>query len=129
VDLSTLIARLIDLRNGVIITPYDLAALAGTFLAERVTSPAREMGGLVREALHSGRLGREDRHGCQDLARTVEDLSGWCGLCRQFDCGPLEAAVTKLVRHNTLLRRLQQAHPRAVDGQCGEFAHNHAERR
>jgi hypothetical protein len=112
-----LIARLIDLRNTVVISPYGLGDLAGDFLTEHVTEPTREMDGLLREVLRDGRLGREDWFGCQELARTVRNVGGWCGLFRRFDCGPLEAEVVKLTRHNALLRRLQQTYSR-------EFANN-----
>jgi hypothetical protein len=109
--LSNEIARLVELRNGLILAAYDLAALAGDFLAERVTGPTRELEERARRLAHDTHLGRENRYGCRDLAGTVRNLSGWCDLFRRFDCSSLENEVTKLVRHNALLRRLQRDFP------------------
>jgi hypothetical protein len=116
------IARLIELRNSLVITPCDFDALTGTFLVERVTGPSRELEGVAHRLAHEPHLGREDRYGCREVAGTAGNILGWCSLFRRFDCGPLEAEVTKLVRHNPLLRRLQQTFPRksarVVDGRC-----------
>jgi hypothetical protein len=124
VMLSTKIARLIELRNILIISPYDLGAMAGDFFAGHVTGPTRELDGLVRNITHTAPLGREDRYGFQSLAGTVRDLDGWCRQFRQFDCGPLENAVRKLRHHDPLLRRLQREFPvesarRVVDERRG----------
>jgi hypothetical protein len=69
------------------------------------------MEGLLRVVTRNAGIGREDRYDLHGLACTVRNFSAWCDLFRQFDCEPLEAEVTKLRRHNSVLERLQREFP------------------
>jgi hypothetical protein len=109
--ISIQVARLVELRNSVLLAPYDFRALGGKFFADRVAGPTRQMGGLLRVVTRNAGIGRGNRYDLQGLAGTVRNIGAWCDLFRQFDCEPLEAEVAKLRRHDSVLERLQREFP------------------
>jgi hypothetical protein len=106
-DLAREVRRAVELRLALATPGYDLEVIARDFCDTRVVIPIRELEVVSRRLAGDGRLIGEHRQGCRAMAATARDILGWHDRLRSFDCGPLNAELIKLHRHDGVLRALQ----------------------